>query len=174
MAKNDKAPEKAEMPKELPSDDVRLRANYRKAVYVSCEGDQLDAKMIPLPARKGRLTEIPVMLEADIQREQARIAQLPLEKRLNAQVELTKSLAKGRPALAINGGYMPLVKLGNDLFHEAEFQGAKVACADLLINLNTNREGTVENWQMACKVIHKDHVGSPAKGARGKAHFYLA
>lgn len=154
------------------------RANYKKAVYVTCDGDELDALVIPVPVIKGAVVQIPKMLPDDIAREQSRIGQLPMERRLAASARLVETMATARPALNINGNYVPLVSHGGELYNETDFQGVKVACADLLINVNTNKIGYREDWRFAGKVVHADFMSKPTDeqrraGARGKAYFKL-
>lgn len=181
MAKKDKeaelasaAPVPALVVEEAP--DPFDRANYKKAIYVTCDGDKLDARVIPAPTRKGAVVQIPKMMPDDVAREQSRIAQLPMEKRLGASSRLVEAMSSARPALNINGNYVPLVLHDGELFSETEFQGVKVACADLLINVNTGKIGYREDWRMACKTIHADFMAKPTDeqrraGARGKPYF---
>ncbi len=166
-----KAPEAVEAPVAVDLTDVN---QYRKCTYISADGEEYEARIIPLPTNKGTVIKVPSILPSKYQDEVAKVGQLKIEKQMEAFAALHAEMQKSRPALKIYNEVKPLHEYKGILLHETEFRGAKVPCANLQVNLNCKTKPKQPDWRDTAKVLPQEFVGTPGAGQKGKAYFKLA
>ncbi|MCZ7645288.1 MAG: hypothetical protein M5U26_08390 [Planctomycetota bacterium] len=138
-----------------------------RCVFVAKDGEEYDARMLPLPVNKGTLLEIPLIL--DPAKAYAELGRMPAAQRVKAHKELTENLSKTAPALDIKGETKRLVEYRGMLLHGLQINGKWVPAAHLMVNFS--RKGGQE-WKSKHFVRPKEFV--PHGMASGIVpHFYL-
>lgn len=153
---------------------LKNRDYYRPCVFVDQHGKEYEAKIIPLPTNKGELKQIPKILPNKVNDEMQKIQRLPIDDQVVALEKLHVEMRASRPVLRINNEIRPLIQHGDLLCNETDFHGTQVPCMDLLVNVNSGKEGKEPDWRYAARVIPFDFVGTPRAGGRGRPHFKLA
>ncbi len=141
--------------REMPTDG---RANYdfrycEPCVFVDNDGEEYDARLLPLPTNKGELMQVPAM--QDPFKEIQQIHRLPSARRAKALVEYNRKLMDTVPAMAIRGEEVRLVSYQGRLMYAADICGREVPCANLMVNFS--RKGG-EDWKPKNSARPKEFV----------------
>lgn len=126
----------------------------RACTFVDNDGQEYDARILPMPVNKGEVVEIPAIMSPTA--EMAKIEALPATQRAKAMLAFQRRLGETVPALELNGEVRQLARYQDLLCWTTPVGNTLVPCANLMVNFARKTGG--ENWQPRNRVRPREFV----------------